>query len=133
MTQSRRFTQGHQLALFVMFAVGFGFSAPVLLADESSSAYFARTDTNSDGAISSEEYRHRMVEVFYAADADRNGVLQAEELSVSSADFASADSNGNQKIELREFLNRRMRDFRVADQDGDGLLSEAEVAAAAPY
>lgn len=88
---------------------------------------FERTDASGDGVISREEYRDRMVEVFYSADHDRNGYLDIDELGDPDPDLLNeTDRDRDGRVRLREFLNRRARDFVEADRDGDGTLSEEE-------
>ena len=94
-------------------------------ADES----MQHSDRNGDAFVDRGEFHARMTDVFYANDADRDGLLVLAELDgVSAAGFASADRNGDGKLSLAEYVNARFVDFRAADKDGDGRLSAAEVA-----
>jgi Ca2+-binding EF-hand superfamily protein len=92
-------------------------------------AAFAEADTNHDGSVDHEEFHARIVEVFYAADRDKDGFLSVEELEVLplGGDLAKADRNGDGKLSLREFYRLRFADYDDADQDGDEVLSVDEV------
>jgi Ca2+-binding EF-hand superfamily protein len=92
---------------------------------------FALTDRNKDGAIDRDEYRARMVEVFYFADTNGDGVVVIEELTareqVDPAAYGDADGNHDGRLTLQEFVTYRMRDFATADRSGDGVLTLEEV------
>lgn len=101
--------------------------AGVVWAADPGTKDFKRTDANRDGLISREEYRDRMVEVFYSADSDRDGYLDIDELGDPDPDLMKeADTNSDDRLQLREFLNRRVWDFEQADGDADGMLSVEE-------
>jgi Ca2+-binding EF-hand superfamily protein len=116
---------------------------PVLLALTASPAFgdpkhqdpraaFAETDENKDGRIDREEFHHRVVEIFYFGDVDKDGYLSREELIAAVAfpeDFANADTNGDGRISLYEFAKVRFATFDKVDADHDGVLSLEEVVA----
>ena len=95
-------------------------------------AAFKEADTNGDGAIDHEEYHVRIVEVFYFADANKDGFLDETELTqlVFSEDFSEQDKDANGRVSLREFLRVRFADFATTDTDDDGTLSVEEVVTA---
>ena len=92
-------------------------------------AAFAETDLNGDGVIDHEEFHERIVEVFYSADANKDGFLDAVELKrlVFPDDFTADDKDKDGRVSLREFLRVRFRDFESADCDDAGVLSREEV------
>jgi len=120
----------HTLILAAVFVVT---GAPAFAADAAPKpdprAAFKETDTNGDGAIDHEEYHVRIVEVFYFADADKDGYLDPTEMKVLvfADDFSEQDKDANGRVSLREFLRVRFADFPKADTDGDGTLSVDEV------
>jgi Ca2+-binding EF-hand superfamily protein len=93
-------------------------------------AAFAEADENGDGVIDRAEFIDRTVEVFYAADANKDGYLSPEELEhgvLYSQDFKQVDRNGDGRISLSEFLRARDGLFDEADTNGDGVLQLDEV------
>jgi len=90
---------------------------------------FAEADKNGDGEIDHEEMYERIVEVFYFADANKDGYLSVEEFKQFPLpdDFRRADTNGDGRISLREYMRLREQDFEAADKDHDEVLSLDEV------
>ncbi len=96
-------------------------------------ADFAVTDGNGDGRIERSEYDKRMVEVFFFADRNRDGVIVLEELDpVDRPAFAIVDVDGDGVISISEFLAYRGRDFTAADRNHDGGLSSEEASGYRP-
>jgi hypothetical protein len=92
-------------------------------------AAFAETDRNHDGVVDHEEFQERLVEVFYFADADKNGVLDAGELQrlPFGDDFRRDDKDADGTVTLHEFLRVRFKDYDAADANHDGVLELDEV------
>ena len=93
-------------------------------------AAHAEADQNHDGQIDRREFHLRMVEVFFHADTDKNGVMKPEELNkatVLEEDFSEADKNGDGMISFYEFIEIRYHAFDEADTDENGMLSVEEV------
>jgi hypothetical protein len=94
---------------------------------------FAETDENSDGRIDREEFHHRVVEIFFHGDRDKDGYMTNEELAGAvefPKDFENADRNGDDRISLYEFIQVRFATFDEVDTDQDGVLSVDEVVGA---
>lgn len=95
--------------------------------------WFATTDLNKDGKIDRAEYQRRMVEVFYFADKNKDGVVTVEEIAVietvDEAAFKKADKNGDGRLTVNEFVTYRMIQFDEADTNHDGVLTIEEVRA----
>ncbi len=92
-------------------------------------AAFAETDKNRDGEIDVGEFHDRLVEIFYSADANKDGFLTVEEFSQLPypEGFKQVDENGDGRVSLKEFVHVRMRQFGAADTNHDGELSLDEV------
>ncbi len=96
-------------------------------------AAFAEADQNSNGSIEIDEYYDRLVEIFFAGDANKDGFLSREELArtvVIPESFEQADRDADGRVSRREFVRVRLPLFLQLDTDGDGELSFAEVTAA---
>lgn len=126
-----RFAMG-SFGLLALFALLAG-PISVLAADPGDPAEaFRQTDRNRDGYVDRGEFQQRAVELFFFADADRDGRATAADLDRVTLDpggSAAADRDGDGWISLPEFLELRLARFRGADADGDGRLSRAEVEA----
>jgi len=125
-----------RISLFIAIALVFGGVA--VAAEDQGPTYdpeiaYAETDRNKDGMVDREEFHHRMVEVFFHADRDKDGFMSFDELRKAVAfpdDFKDADTNNDGKISLYEFIRVRFHDYDEVDTDSDGLLSVDEVRAA---
>jgi Ca2+-binding EF-hand superfamily protein len=96
-------------------------------------AAFGETDKNGDARVDREEFHHRMVEIFFHGDRDKDGYMTTEELAGAvefPKDFDGADRNADGRISLYEFIQVRFATFDEVDTDKDGLLSVEEVVAA---
>jgi hypothetical protein len=88
---------------------------------------FDLTDTNKDGRITPEEYRARMVEVFFLLDRNKDGSLVRGEIpGASEAAFRAADKNGDGRLSVPEYTDARMTDYAAADANKDGALTRTE-------
>src|SRR5262245_23477698 len=92
-------------------------------------AAFAESDLNRDRVIDRGEFQTRMVEVFYAADVNKDGFLDATELKrlAFSEEFTEDDKDRDGRVSMHEFLRVRFHDFDLADTNQDGELSLEEV------
>ena len=93
-------------------------------------AAFAETDENADGRVDREEFHHRMVEIFFHGDRDKDGYMTDAELAGAvefPKDFAKADRDGDDRISLYEFIQVRFATFDEVDTNHDGVLSVEEV------
>jgi Ca2+-binding EF-hand superfamily protein len=93
---------------------------------------FAETDTDKNGVIDYGEFNARIVEVFYFADANKDGTLSPEEQGklIFAEDFTEADKDKNGNLSLREFLRVRFAGFEKVDTNDDGVLTIDEVVSA---
>lgn len=126
-------TNGNAIALTAALALLAAAAAAAAQAAEpryEPRAAFAESDTSRDEVVDHGEFVTRMTDVFYEADADKNGVLTPEEakrtLTVTE-NVRGADSNGDGKLTLHEFMRARLRDYDQADKNANGVLELDEV------
>ncbi|MGH8061926.1 MAG: hypothetical protein ACREO7_07915 [Pseudoxanthomonas sp.] len=95
--------------------------APVMALAQvtATSDYLARMDTDADGRVSVGEYLDWMSYAFDARDANRDGVLSADELP----------GGKGQAITRVEHRERLAATFKKQDVNRDGYLSARELAA----
>jgi hypothetical protein len=121
--------------IFRAFALLFLFAAVRAFAEEPRKpgdprVAFGETDQNADGRVDREEFHHRMVEIFFHGDRDKDGHMTPAELAGAvefPKDFEGADRNADGRISLYEFIQVRFATFDEVDTDHDGLLSVEEV------
>lgn len=103
--------------------------APAPVTDPRSA--FEATDRNRDSEIDHAEFQNRIIEVFYFADKDKDGLANKGELNVFDEEelFEEADRNGDGKLSVKEFVAARFEAFEEADTDENGSLSVEEVVA----
>jgi len=93
-------------------------------------AAHAKADTNDDGYVDVEEYHHRITEVYFHGDKDKDGRMtydETDEVVVFQEDWTVVDTNDDGMVSLHEFVRDRMLDFNDVDTNLDGMLSPDEV------
>lgn len=86
---------------------------------------FALLDLDRDGTLDWKEYRNRVSEIFFFADADSDGRVQGEEAAALGEGVAVREGG----ISHADFLDEQRAIFQRLDRDGDGRLSLAEATA----
>lgn len=92
---------------------------PAFAQVNATSDYLARMDTDADGRVSVDEYLDWMSYAFDARDANRDGVLSADELP----------GGKGQAITRVEHRERLAATFKKQDVNRDDFLSAKELAA----
>lgn len=95
-------------------------------------------DRNRDGVVTCDEWKAYAAELFDAADANRDGVLdRTEYLKIISTDrmfetidFSYYDGNGDAKVARTEFVDKPNRAFALLDKSNECKLSSSQVAGA---
>jgi len=115
---------------WILFAPTAGFPDEVPAPSDPRAAH-AATDQNHDGEIDRDEFQQRITQVFYFADADKDGFVTFGQLRVfdESRLFETADLDRDSQLSLSEFLDARSNNFREADTDESGTLNVEEVVA----
>ncbi len=90
------------------------------------------TDLDGDDRIDLEEYRHRITDVYFFLDADKDGILTVVEIQRSFPDFDAAlinkaDVNGDATITIYEFRYVLYKDFEGMDKNNDGGIDRQEM------
>jgi len=90
------------------------------------------TDLNEDDRIDIEEYRHRITDVYFFLDADKDGKLTVVEIQrgIPNLDpdlIDNTDVNGDTIITIYEFRYVLYKDFDAMDKNQDGSLDQQEM------
>ena len=90
------------------------------------------TDLNGDDRIDIKEYRHRITDVYFFLDANKDGKLTVVEIqrSFSNLDptlIDNADVDGDTIITIYEFRYVLYKDFDAMDKNQDGSLDKQEM------
>ena len=90
------------------------------------------TDLNKDDRIDIEEYRHRITDVYFFLDADKDGKLTVVEIQrgIPNLDpdlIDNTDVNGDTIITIYEFRYVLYKDFDALDKNQDGSLDQQEM------
>ncbi len=124
-------TQICTLMLWLMMAsvVVSAAAAPVDTTPEDQSSVMSRIDTDHDGSISLDEAKNAAVAKFDALDTDKEGTLDASELTgiLARKDLTKADKDKDNTLDKAEFLALVEKRFAAADKDKDGTLDAKEL------
>lgn len=115
-------------ALLALAALPAFAEEPVKAQDPNSA--FAEADENQNGSVDREEFYHRIVEIFFHGDRDKDGYMTHSELVAAvefPKDFDGADRDHDGRISLPEFMQVRFKTFDEVDTNHDGVLSLQEV------
>lgn len=108
----------HKLILLTLFGV----SAAVAAAPKSPADDFAQLDLDRNGSLDWKEYRNRVSEIFFFADANSDGRVDAEEAGTLGEGVAIPAEG----LSHAQFLDAHRKAFDDLDRDDDGRLTLAE-------
>lgn len=122
--------------IFLFMAIIFLFAAETAWSEAKQSMNSAEimdvTDLDGDERIDIKEYRHRITDVYFFLDADKDGKLTVVEIQRSMPDIDpavidTADVNGDAIITIYEFRYVLYKDFDAIDKNQDGGLDKQEM------
>jgi hypothetical protein len=95
-------------------------------------------DRNRDSVVTCDEWKAYAAELFDAADANRDGILDRTEYSkiittdrmFETVDFKYYDANGDGKVARTEFVDKPNRAFALLDKSNECKLTSSQVAGA---
>jgi Ca2+-binding EF-hand superfamily protein len=92
----------------------------------------SKIDTDGDGTISWDEAKAAATAKFTALDTDKEGTLDASELTgvVPPAAAKKADTDKDGTLDQAEYLSLVQTMFKAADTDHDGTLEPKELSTA---
>jgi hypothetical protein len=93
------------------------------------SLVLSKIDTDHDGSVSLAEAKAAAAAKFDALDTDKEGTLDANELTgiLSPNTVTIADKDKDKTLDKFEFLALVEKMFKAADQDHDGTLDPTEL------
>jgi Ca2+-binding EF-hand superfamily protein len=93
------------------------------------SLVLTKIDTDHDGTISLDEAKAAAAAKFDALDTDKEGTLDASELTgiVSTANVKTIDRDKDGTLDKAEYLALVAKLFAAADKDHDGTLDAKEL------
>lgn len=104
-------------------------AAPADTTPEDQSLVMSKIDTDHDGTISLDEAKKAAETKFDALDTDKEGTLDASELTgiLSRSDLVKADKDRDNTLDKAEFRTLVEKLFAAADRDQDGTLDAKEL------
>ncbi len=90
------------------------------------------TDLDGDDRIDIKEYHHRITDVYFFLDTDKDGKLTVVEIqrsmpNLDADQIGKADVNGDNIITIYEFRYVLYKDFETMDKNQDGSLDKQEM------
>ncbi len=92
------------------------------------------TDLDGDDRIDVKEYHHRITDVYFFLDTDKDGKLTVVEIlrsmpHLDSDQIGNADVDGDNIVTIYEFRYVLYKDFEAMDTNQDGSLDKQEMKA----
>jgi Ca2+-binding EF-hand superfamily protein len=84
-------------------------------------------DKDNDGSIDIDEFVAYEIELFTAADKNRDRFLSPQEAGAPEALFRAADRNNDGRLSLGEAVASKVIDFFEIDANKDGVITVQEI------
>jgi Ca2+-binding EF-hand superfamily protein len=117
------------LGLVMVGALMSATAAPADTTPEDQSSVMSKIDTDHDGSVSLDEAKKAAIAKFDTLDTDKEGTLDASELTgiLARNDLIKADKDKDNTLDKAEFLALVEKLFAAADKDKDGTLDAKEL------
>jgi Ca2+-binding EF-hand superfamily protein len=104
-------------------------AAPADTSPEDQSSVMSKIDIDHDGSVSLDEAKKAAIAKFDTLDTDKEGTLDASELTgiLARNDLIKADKDKDNTLDKAEFLALVEKLFAAADKDRDGTLDATEL------
>jgi Ca2+-binding EF-hand superfamily protein len=104
-------------------------AAPADTSPEDQSSVMSKIDIDHDGSVSLDEAKKAAIAKFDTLDTDKEGTLDASELTgiLARNDLIKADKDKDNTLDKAEFLALVEKLFAAADKDKDGTLDATEL------
>jgi|APFre7841882724_1041349.scaffolds.fasta_scaffold42797_1 hypothetical protein len=120
-----------QLATWSLLAAalagGTAFAQQAVVREEVVAAAVKSGDKDNDGSIDIDEFVAYEIELFTAADKNRDRFLTPQEVAAPEALFRAADRNNDGRLSLGEAVASKVIDFFEIDTNKDGVITVQEI------
>lgn len=108
-------------------AGGTAYAQQAVVREELVAAAVKAGDKDNDGSIDIDEFVAYQIEVFTAADKNRDRFITPDEAAAPAAQFKAADRNNDGKLSLGEAVAAKVVDFFEIDTNRDGVITVQEI------
>jgi hypothetical protein len=113
--------------LAAALAGGTAYAQQAMVREEVVVAALKAGDKDNDGSMDIDEFVAYEIELFTAADKNRDRFLSPQEAAAPDAQFRAADRNTDGKLSLGEAVASKVIDFFEIDTNKDGVITVQEI------
>jgi Ca2+-binding EF-hand superfamily protein len=113
--------------LAAALAGGAAHAQPTPVREEVVAAAVKAGDVDNDGSIDIDEFVAYEIQLFTAADKNRDRFLSPQEAGAAEAQFRAADRNNDGRLSLGEAVASKVIDFFEIDVNKDGVITVQEI------
>jgi Ca2+-binding EF-hand superfamily protein len=113
--------------LAAALAAGAAYAQQPVVREEVVAAAVKAGDKDNDGSIDIDEFVAYEIELFTAADKNRDRFLSPQEAGAPEALFRAADRNNDGRLSLGEAVASKVIDFFEIDTNKDGVITVQEI------